>query len=122
MTIVAWLYIAVGAIGFAYRLYLGIASGEFLRDGILIALFELIALVSGVFVLRGANWARWLALIWMAFHVLINLGSVQMVAGHTLFLIAIGYCLLNRRAKDYFQAQERIKIPEGPSDQASSGQ
>ena len=30
------------------------------------------AVVAGVFMLRGRNWARWLALAWMASHVAIS--------------------------------------------------
>ena len=31
-----------------------------------------LAIVCGVFLLRGHNWARWLALAWIAFHVVLS--------------------------------------------------
>jgi hypothetical protein len=46
--------------------------------------------VAGVFLLRGENWARWLAAAWMAFHVVIGFYHSWFQAGmHTLFLAAI---------------------------------
>ena len=36
-----------------------------------IALFELLAVLAGVFLLKGRNWARWLLLLWIAFHVIL---------------------------------------------------
>jgi hypothetical protein len=122
VTIVACLYIAVGAIGFAYHLYVAVASGGFKLDDLMVELTELAALVSGVFMLRGASWARWLALAWMAFHVLISLGSAQEIAVHTLFLVAIACGLFNRKARGYFQTRDGIKISEGPNGRASPGQ
>ena len=37
-------------------------------DDALVELTELIAIVCGVFLLQGRNWARWLALAWIASH------------------------------------------------------
>ena len=39
-------------------------------EGVWVGLTELLAILSGVFMLRGQNWARWLALAWIAFHVI----------------------------------------------------
>ena len=36
-------------------------------------LTELLAMVSGAFMLRGHNWARWLALAWIIFHVILSI-------------------------------------------------
>ena len=33
------------------------------------------AIVGGIYVLRGANWARWLLAVWMALHVAISIGQ-----------------------------------------------
>jgi hypothetical protein len=113
VTIVASLYIAVGAIGSADSLYVAVASGGLHRDDLEAGLTELVAMVSGIFLLRGTSWARWLALAWMAFHVVISLGSLQKAVVHTLFLAAIGYGLLHRKAGDYFQPREGIKVQDG---------
>ena len=63
------LYIGVGTLGFVFHFRESLASP---RDGVWIELTECIAIVCGVFMLRGRNWARWLALAWMAFHVVLS--------------------------------------------------
>ena len=42
---------------------------------------------------RGQNWARWLALLWMAFHVAISFPVVRQVVTHSIIfaLIACGF-------------------------------
>ena len=62
VTILAWLSIGMGAGGFASHL----------ADGVWVELVELLAVIGGAFMLRGHNWARWLALAWMAFHVIVS--------------------------------------------------
>lgn len=59
VTILACVYLAVGAIGFAYHFP---ELLEVPRDGVWIEVTEALAIVSGVWMLRGHNWARWLAL------------------------------------------------------------
>jgi NAD(P)-dependent dehydrogenase (short-subunit alcohol dehydrogenase family) len=38
-------------------------------DLVIVSLLRMLAIVSGAYMLRGANWARWLAISWIAFHV-----------------------------------------------------
>ena len=102
VTIIAAVYILAGVIGFVYHLNdfrahpaeLGGFGIEFVRA---------LAIVAGVFMLRGANWARWLAIAWMAFHVGIGYlnGWVQMVT-HAAFLVVIAFFLLRKPANEYF--------------------
>lgn len=71
--ILSCLDIAVGAVGFVYSFSELIAH----QDNIVwIELTELLAIVSGAFMLRRHNWARWLALVWMAFHVAISFRKI----------------------------------------------
>jgi hypothetical protein len=51
------------------------ATQPFQYDLVWILIVELAAIVCGAFMLRGANWARWLALAWMGFHVVLSLAS-----------------------------------------------
>jgi len=37
-----------------------------------ISLVRLLAIIGGAFLLMGRNWARWLILAWMAFHVVVS--------------------------------------------------
>jgi hypothetical protein len=104
VTIVALLYIAVGIGGFVDHFH-GLLEGSLLRfDGAGIELVELVALTAGVFLLRGQNWARWLALAWIAFHVVLSaFGGVAMLAVHVAFCAAIGGILFRPDASRYFR-------------------
>jgi uncharacterized membrane protein HdeD (DUF308 family) len=45
------------------------ARGE--PDWVWVEITELLAIVCGIFLLRGNDWARWLAGAWMAVHVVL---------------------------------------------------
>ncbi len=72
-------------------------------DGIWVEVTELLAIICGVFLLRAQNWARWLAVAWMTFHVFISFGVWRELAVHGLFLALIGWCLFRADASRFFQ-------------------
>jgi uncharacterized membrane protein len=74
----------------------------FHQDDVWIELTELLALVAGVFMLRGYNWARWLALAWLAFHVAISWAAPSRIAIHTVFLAAFAWLLFRPDARRHF--------------------
>ncbi len=93
MTILSWLYIAVGTGGFFSHL----------SDGVWVELVEIAAIIAGAFMLRGKNWARWLALAWMAFHVILSaFHAVSEVAVHGLLFAVIAWILFRPEAARYF--------------------
>jgi uncharacterized membrane protein len=99
--IVACLYIAVGAVGLVHHFPRPMV---FHQDDIWIELTELLAIIIGVFLLRGHNWARWLAIAWMAFHVAISWPAVRQLAIHTIILAAIAWLLFRADARQFFTA------------------
>ena len=99
VTALACLYIVVGTVGFV-----GHFPERHEQDWIWIAVTEILAIIAGAFLLRGHNWARWLAVVWIAFHVAISVGHpVGELAVHVFFLAAIAYLLFRRDAADYFR-------------------
>jgi hypothetical protein len=100
VTILSCVYIGVGVVGFAYHFSELIA---FHRDGVPIELTESLAIVSGGFMLLGRNWARWLALAWMAFHVAISFPMLRQVTIHSLFFAVIVWLLFRPDAVRYFR-------------------
>src|SRR5215469_14164192 len=92
-------YMAVGAIGFVYHSLRPPASHS---EDVWIEASELLAFVAGVFMLRGHNWARWLAAAWMAFHVVISFPVVRQIAIHSLFLAVIVWVFFRSRAREHF--------------------
>lgn len=70
----------------------------------LIALVRLLAVLAGAFMLRGCDWARWLAIVWITFHVVVSgFDSLQALIVHTLLLAVFAYFLFRTQAKSYFR-------------------
>lgn len=112
VTTVAWVYIAVGVMGSIYHLRETLANHDY-RNGTIIELTEITALVAGIFLLRGHNWARWLALAWMLFHVVLSaFHSLREFAIHALICAAIAWALLHPAATRYFHGN-RILPTQG---------
>jgi hypothetical protein len=104
VTGIAWLYIAVGVIGFSYH------SPDLLHphwDIFLIEFTELLSLIAGIFMLRRQNWARWLALAWIAFHVVLSAFDPHHgLLFHIIIFAGIATILLRSDAAQYFRTAE----------------
>ena len=113
VVIVAGLYIAVGMMGFGYHFGELLKGNPFQTDAIWVELVECVAIVCGVFMLRGQNWARWVAIAWIAAHVVISaFNSVSQFAAHGVFCVLITWVLLRGEAGRYFRG-ERIGETDG---------
>jgi hypothetical protein len=60
------------------------------------------ALVGGVYLMKGRNWARWLLAVWMAFHVAISIGQPKQLIAHIVIFGAITFLLFRPAAAQYF--------------------
>lgn len=99
VTFLGWLFIVVGILSTAHHL----VKGSLDRWMIAIVLVGAIAVVAGIFLLRSANWARWLVLAWLAFHVVASaLNSMWDALPHLVLLLVIGYVLLGPPTSKYF--------------------
>jgi hypothetical protein len=104
ISIIGYLFVTAGAVGFIYHLreIKGQLPADY--DVFWVCFVRLIAVVGGVFLLRGRNWARWVLTIWLAFHLVLsvfhNLSGFIM---HTLLLAVIAYFLLRAQASVYFR-------------------
>ena len=105
VTIIGWLYVVTGAAGVVYHLTDFKARHPFPQDLVWAELLGLIAIACGVYMLRGSNWARWLALAWIAFHVILSAFHSRFeLAVHSLLCAALAYFLLRPLATRYFRA------------------
>jgi hypothetical protein len=105
VTVIGWVYIVTGAIGFAYHAAGFNPQTPIESDFVWVELLRLVAVVCGVFMLRGSNWARWLAVAWIAFHVVLSaFHSMSQLAVHTLLGAAITYFLFRPEATRYFRS------------------
>lgn len=104
VTVLAFIYIAIGAIGFVRHFPNLPGMRAFRYDDVWIELTEFLAILCGVFMLRGRNWARWLAVAWMAFHVILSaLDGFHGFAIHALFCAVIAWFLFRLEAARYFR-------------------
>jgi hypothetical protein len=105
VAIIGWVYIAAGATGFVYHFSEFTAGGLFRYDALWIELVRLTAGVCGAFLLRGDNWARWLAVAWIGFHVIVSaFHTLPELAMHCLFFALIAWLLFRPGATRYFRA------------------
>lgn len=102
--VIAGLFIAVGVIGFVHNF-----SELRHPDGALIEVTELLALLIGVFMVRAQNWARWLALAWMAFHVILSaFDRSHNFAIHLIIFAGIAWLLFRADARAYFRGAQEV--------------
>ena len=74
----------------------------FAGDDMLVLAIGVAALVGGVFLLRGRNWARWLLAAWMALHVAISAGRPAQLAAHVAIFGFMTFLLFRPRASAHF--------------------
>jgi hypothetical protein len=105
VTLVALLLIAAGAIGLVYHLSDLNLLQPLQTDTLWVSLVRVIAIVAGIFLLRGRNWARWLAMAWIGFHLAISLfHSWQQVVMHAIVFAMLALFLFRPAADRYFRA------------------
>jgi hypothetical protein len=104
VTILAVVYITVGVLGFANHFPNWHGAHGLQYEDFWIELTEVLAVVCGIFLLRGANWARWLAVAWMAFHVILSaFDAYRGLIIHTVLCAAIAWLLFRPEAARYFR-------------------
>jgi len=103
VTLISCLFIAAGTMGIIYHAaeLKQIATNH---EVIWILIIRLLAIVGGVFALRGANWARWLLVAWIGYHVVISFFHTSAeVIMHAVIMIITLVALFNPKANAYFR-------------------
>jgi hypothetical protein len=104
VTVLGLLMMAAGAVGFVYHIREINLHHLFENDVMWVVPIRLIAIVCGIFMLSGHNWARWLTIVWLGFHVAIGgMHSLGEFAFHAVLLAMIAYILFRRPEADYFR-------------------
>jgi hypothetical protein len=112
IVVVSWVFIAVGVIGLISGL-LPLASGSNattshgLLEILLVSSVRLVALLSGVLMLRGSNLGRWLLVAWLLFHVVLSIWHSRFeLIVHILLMIVVVYVLFRPSASAYFRSSK----------------
>ena len=104
VSVIGWIFIAAGVIGFAYHVTEFKTLRPFPNEIAWSACVRLLAVLGGVFVLRGHNWARWLLLAWIAFHVILSaFHAWSELIVHGLLFVVVACVLFRPRASAYFR-------------------
>jgi hypothetical protein len=106
VTILAVLYIVVGIGSTAAHVAGFRAHPPSSSELISISVLGVAAVAAGAFMLRACNWARWLALAWMAFHVALSaFHPLRELFVHSALLILFAYLLFRPEARAYFTSR-----------------
>jgi hypothetical protein len=112
VTVIGFLFLAAGVVGVAYHV------GEFRTrpplEYAVVCFVRLLAILCGVFLLRGSNSARWLLLAWIAYHVVLSaFHSLSGLVMHAVLLAVVAYFLFRPQASAYFRGTRavRAKVP-----------
>lgn len=114
ITIISWFFLIFGSIALISGLLppdtLTLAH---LKGHWMVHLSRFLSIVAGLFMLRGHNWARWLLVAWIAFHIILSaLHSALQLLIHVAIFTVILYFLFRRPASEYFLATKTHKNPQ----------
>ncbi|MGH9719895.1 MAG: hypothetical protein ACRD8O_06755 [Bryobacteraceae bacterium] len=102
------MFVLAGAVGFAYHATALSAGGQVQYGVIWVLLLRCVAIAAGVFLLSGAAWARWLALAWIAYHVVVSaLHSLSEALVHIAIFAVVVYVLFRPPAVAYYRVRRR---------------
>jgi len=102
ITLIGYLFIAAGVIGIIYHAseLKDVATPEIS----LVLFVRILAIIGGVFTLRGANWARWLLVAWIIYHVILSFfHSTGELITHFILSIVVVVSLFHPKANTYFK-------------------
>ena len=104
ITVIGWIFITAGAVGLVYHATDFNVQRPFDADVLWVSFVRLLAILVGVFALRGNNWARWGLVGWLAYHVILSvLHTPFELVVHSVVLAAVLYFVLRPEARAYFR-------------------
>lgn len=107
VTLIGILFILAGISGIVYHAAELNEAGE-QPEAIWVFFLRIVAIVGGAFVLKKRNWARWLMVAWISYHVVLSFyHSAVEIAMHTAVLILVLFALFNPKANRYFRREVR---------------
>ena len=104
--IVAILFIIAGCVGFVYHANEYFEQRSMNYELIWVLLLQVLAVVCGLLLLRRVNWARWVAIAWLAYHVSISIfHSASEIITHSVLLIVVTVLLFIPKSSVYFKGE-----------------
>jgi uncharacterized membrane protein YgdD (TMEM256/DUF423 family) len=107
VTIISWIFVLVGVFGVILHATEIKAQRPFQYDPVWAIGVSLVAIVCGFCMLRRNDWARWLSVAWLVFHVVLSgFHSRQELIVHGALLVVFAYLLFRPEANRYFRGAE----------------
>jgi hypothetical protein len=114
ITVISWIFIAFGSIALLSGLlpYVDATAAHRIAEVKSQHPFEfwmapivrLVAVLCGVFMLCGFNWARWILVVWLGWHIILSLlHSWFELLVHSLLFAVVLYFLFRSQASAYFR-------------------
>ena len=102
ITLISCLFIAAGVVGIIYH---ASELKDLATPEVSLVLFvRMLAIIGGIFTLRGAKWARWLLVAWITYHVILSFfHSSAEVIMHFVLSIVVVVSLFHPKANTYFR-------------------
>jgi hypothetical protein len=103
--VIAALYIVAGTAGLIYHRHEWSLLSQS-HQILWVSLVRALAIVAGVFLLLGKNWARALAVAWIAFHVVVGAtDDVMSLVIHAMLMVIILLALFAPKSQAYFSGK-----------------
>ena len=102
--VVSVLFIVTGCVGVAYHVQDYFEPRDKLVDLIWVLFLRILAIVCGVLLLLRISWARWLAISWLVYHIIISaFNSTPEMIAHIVLLVIVSVLLFLRVSSAYFR-------------------
>jgi 4-hydroxybenzoate polyprenyltransferase len=102
VTLISYLFIAAGVIGIIY--HASELKDVAIPEVSLVLFVRILAIIGGMFALRGANWARLLLVAWIIYHVILSFyHSTGELIMHFMLSIVVVISLFHAKANTYFK-------------------
>ena len=102
VALISYVFIIAGTIGIIYHAT-ELAEIMTRPEVTWVLAVRALAIVGGIFVMKRANWARWLLVLWIAYHVVISFYHTPMeIIMHFVIMVILVAALFNPKANRYF--------------------
>jgi sensor histidine kinase YesM len=106
--VVSFLFIIVGSVGLVYHFKEFQNPKQNFYEPIWVLFLRLLAVVCGLLLINRINWARWIAIAWLVYHIVISsLNSTSEMIAHIVFLVVVTILLYLPKSSLYFQAKTK---------------
>jgi hypothetical protein len=115
ITLISFLFVVIGVISTAVHVWQFKVSRPTFLEEVGVYAIGALAVVAGIYMLRGRNWARWLALGWICFHVIVAAFNQPIgLVIHVVFVGLLAWFLFRRESRRWFSPRPEAATPTIP--------